>query len=570
MEVRRSSKLPPKAVDAGWSSPDLHAKQPPVTIRTPATYNPQFNNFKTSAEPLRLSIELSSLHLIHPEPYQRQPRRRSAYGVSMIPPPMIQILRRSTLPALHLLTRSVMPQSPRSLPRLRRRSVLRGEWERETRKDAFRTARHSHALDRTQRHKDQNQAHLEDAKRRAALYQKQVEEVQAVLATLGLQRKKEEDVLKAQWQERDRKLRERVDAAIKLDEEKLNAKLELERQQKEKEEQLRKELEARKREAEERKRQEEEERRLQLEKEEEARRKQEEAERLRVEREAAEVQARKALGVTTAFEDWCTARDYLKTLKNGSMRIVKSDKELKAIWSAGRRAITPKIGQLTNDPEAINRICQQIVEIIRPPKRHPVSVYLALLSSLAKAILLQAETEVTAEKRAAFPLAAVAAYMMPTLEHFAKVFWAKLCQRAGGWPIPIAIPDKDFDGKPFEQGHRMKAMGFRPDEPAADYMTRVAGVMRVYFQLLGSPTDTPLSGAFQLPRAWTYFVRMLAEPQLLESAVAPQIMYTALDVFGAEARSIWGHQLIGGESPEGIAARVRLQLEIERIMNTNF
>lgn len=38
------------------------------------------------------------------------------------------------------------------------------------------------------------------------------------------------------------------------------------------------------------------------------------------------------------------------------MRIVKADKALKAIWSAGRRAITPKIGQLTNDAEAINKI----------------------------------------------------------------------------------------------------------------------------------------------------------------------------------------------------------------------
>lgn len=43
------------------------------------------------------------------------------------------------------------------------------------------------------------------------------------------------------------------------------------------------------------------------------------------------------------------------------MRIVKADKALKAIWSAGRRAITPKIGQLTNDAEAINKI----VSIIR-------------------------------------------------------------------------------------------------------------------------------------------------------------------------------------------------------------
>lgn len=38
------------------------------------------------------------------------------------------------------------------------------------------------------------------------------------------------------------------------------------------------------------------------------------------------------------------------------MKMVKSDKALKAIWSASRREITPKIGQLTNDSNAIMRI----------------------------------------------------------------------------------------------------------------------------------------------------------------------------------------------------------------------
>ena len=65
-------------------------------------------------------------------------------------------------------------------------------------------------------------------------------------------------------------------------------------------------------------------------------------------------------------------------------------------------------------------------------------------------------------------------------------------------------------------------------------------------------------------------------------------MVVALDVYGAKARGVWGAQwvkllevlyegvttglfgeqgkLIGGDSPEGIAAHVRVQLEIERIM----
>lgn len=38
------------------------------------------------------------------------------------------------------------------------------------------------------------------------------------------------------------------------------------------------------------------------------------------------------------------------------MRMVKERKESKTIWNAGRRQITPKIGQITNDPQAIVRI----------------------------------------------------------------------------------------------------------------------------------------------------------------------------------------------------------------------
>jgi nucleoporin GLE1 len=59
-------------------------------------------------------------------------------------------------------------------------------------------------------------------------------------------------------------------------------------------------------------------------------------------------------------------------------------------------------------------------------------------------------------------------------------------------------------------------------------------------------------------------------------------------VFGLEAKSVWGQQwvkmlellyegvtvgmeggaLIGGQSAEGIASRARVQLEVERIMNS--
>ncbi|KAI0371930.1 hypothetical protein BV20DRAFT_964589 [Pilatotrama ljubarskyi] len=463
------------------------------------------------------------------------------------------------------------------------------EWEKETRQEAFRVARHHHAQDHIQQRKERRQAHAKAQQQLAALHEEQLREVQVQLSAMNLKKQQEEEQLRSQWKERDRKLWERIDAVIKMEEEKLRVKLEAERKKREEEERIRREAEEKRRQEEERKRKAEEEKRRQKEKEEEEERKRLQAERERIERERAEEHERKTLGFTTAFEDWKRAREMLKMVKTGPMRMVKADKALKSIWSAGRRAITPKIGQLTNDPQAINRISHQIVEIVRPLQPHPQPVYIALLSSLAKAILLQAETEVTAEKRSAVPLAQVTTNLLSVLEGFADVFWAKLCQRAGGWPVPIVVPAKDVDGTPFSEETRRKALGYREEEGLSEYTSRVSGLMRVYFQILVTPVNQPLDPIVRLPRYWTFFSRMLKDPQLLDSSVAAQVLYTALDVGGLLAREVWGQQwvrllallyegvtvgyhgsqgrLIGGASPEGIAARVRVQLEIERIMS---
>ena len=169
----------------------------------------------------------------------------------------------------------------------------------------------------------------------------------------------------------------------------------------------------------------------------------------------------------------------------------------------------------------------EIVNIIRPVNPHPEPVYIALLSSLAKAILLQAETEVTAEKKSAIPLAQVTTNLLMALQGFADIFWAKLCQRAGGWPVPVVVPAKDVDGSPFTEETRRKALGYcDAEETLADYTSRISGSMRVYFHILTTPVDQPLDPIMRLPRCWTFFSRMLKDPNMLESPVAPQVLFS--------------------------------------------
>ena len=213
------------------------------------------------------------------------------------------------------------------------------EWERKTRIDAFvrsfascysvwmltisslsqHTARKEEAETQSQHHKEQEKSRLHDSKRQADLFAKEFETVQAQLSALKIRKQREEQEIMARWKVRERKIWERIDAAIKLEEDRSRVKLEAERKAKEEdlkkkkaEEEKRKVEEQRKKEEEERKRNEAEEEKKRKEKEEEDKKKQEDMERVRSELLMNEVEQRRALGLTFAEDDWTHARATLK------------------------------------------------------------------------------------------------------------------------------------------------------------------------------------------------------------------------------------------------------------------
>lgn len=180
---------------------------------------------------------------------------------------------------------------------------------------------------------------------------------------------------------------------------------------------------------------------------------------------------------------------------------------------------------------------QQIFDIVSPSPPHSGSLYDALLSALAKAILLQAETEITAHKESAIPLAIVTADLLRRLPYFPDIFWAKLIQRAGGWPVPLVIPkDKDSNGDPWSRpDQRKKAMGHREGETESEYSMRVAGMMRVYFLILWSPLEgnQTMDRLFQTSRLWTWFSRLLGSEggHLLRTAVGAEVVHGPFQIF---------------------------------------
>lgn len=171
---------------------------------------------------------------------------------------------------------------------------------------------------------------------------------------------------------------------------------------------------------------------------------------------------------------------------------------------------------------------QEILTIVRPNPPLPEEIYYAVLNSLAKALLSQAEVEVTAEKRTATNLAHLAVALLTSLDFFPDIFFAKLVQRTGGWAIPCIVPARDVDGSDLDQDQakRRKAMGYAgEEETGAEYAARVAGIMRVYFEIVVRPHPKPLPPIFGTSRYWSYFARMIKEPRMLMSSVAPELLY---------------------------------------------
>lgn len=274
--------------------------------------------------------------------------------------------------------------------------------------------RHQHAELRKLR-EEQTQRHTAEQKQ---FETRRANESEKMKSYLDIKRKEQEvhqDKIRAHYQERNRLLWSRIEAAISEEEAKWRAQQEREqkardeeaRWRKEEEDRRKREEEARQKEADEAKRKQEEVR--QKEEAEEKRREAEESEqRARQEQAQQEklsdegvIKLRESTGmydsegmwhlglrnlnVSIVYSHSCVTTDValVQVLKTQIMRAVKGPKPpapeppnytapplppLKKIWSAQRRKITPKIGQLTDDPREIERIVS--VCNLPLPRRH--------------------------------------------------------------------------------------------------------------------------------------------------------------------------------------------------------
>lgn len=165
---------------------------------------------------------------------------------------------------------------------------------------------------------------------------------------------------------------------------------------------------------------------------------------------------------------------------------------------------------------------EDLAKIAAPVQGAPEMLHHAALSSLAKIIIRQAEAEVTAHKEQAVPLAKLAVSLIARDSLFADIFWAKLCDLVGCWIAPAAASSHDA---PDGEKQYLKLWSRRPDELQDAQTMRITGVLRLYFHMLLVPVQSQLPPPYRPARLWAYLATLLANPALLERAVAPEAIY---------------------------------------------
>lgn len=128
-------------------------------------------------------------------------------------------------------------------------------------------------------------------------------------------------------------------------------------------------------------------------------------------------------------------------IKTAILPTVSSNPAYRSACFAAKRAIKPKIGQLTASAAATSRIINQLNELLNPLKEPGAAPepYVWVLNNLAKALVKQAEQEVTAKLSTAYPLArVVVGLLLRGHTELGEVLMARLVKKCfwitGWWP----------------------------------------------------------------------------------------------------------------------------------------
>lgn len=228
---------------------------------------------------------------------------------------------------------------------------------------------------------------------------------------------------------------------------------------------------------------------------------------------------------------------YRKRIEDIKLNVLKPVSE-NAAWRAfcfqNKRKITPKCGQLTNSKQQIARITKDLEEIIKTSKEVAITVYHWILNFLSKAVIKQAETEVTVNLYSAYPLATVCVFLMSSHPDLVDILLARFAKKC-----PYTIPYFNYN-KNTEEGR--KALGFYRSkngkfEEETSYTERQCGIFAVFSAIMQTqyiPNHLPIRFG------WTLLAKILNESPSSETVFA--IISTFIDIAGNAFMKHYGLQ----------------------------
>jgi len=252
----------------------------------------------------------------------------------------------------------------------------------------------------------------------------------------------------------------------------------------------------------------------------------------------------------TAQTEYAHWQERMRYVKQNILPSVAQRPDWRKQCFAAKRAITPKIGQLTNSSTEIARITAAISDVLQQARDVPdadaaTCLYFWMLNHLAKCLIRQAEQEVAARQQTAFPLARlIMGLQLRGHAAVGDVLMARLVKKCP-WVLAY-LPNR---GEEDDASYR-KRLGFKTaDEPVQMYSARIAGISALYFACLQTNLDSvaacvtlapgvSLSDAAQhIPdalrpgRLWTWQIRSMTPPVAEQRLIMP-LWCTFLEMAG--------------------------------------
>lgn len=257
---------------------------------------------------------------------------------------------------------------------------------------------------------------------------------------------------------------------------------------------------------------------------------------------AKEEAAKKSNGLTNKAQvekDLLKYRQDIQDIKQNVVEEMDKNKDMKKNANVIKRKLNVKFGQLSSSMSQLNSISREVIDLVNYTKQNELA-YKWILNFVSKAIVAQAEAEVTVKPTAALPLARLAIHLLNSLDglyYFLCARFAKKCALIVGYTCSIET----------EEG-RVRMGWKRSDqkwEPEVKYEERIGGIATVWSVMarLGQEKIFPF---FSMEAEWRFMARMLNTETTLIGNVHYVVFCNWWEAAAAQLAQTYGKQALKG------------------------